>query len=818
MSALVSSESNMRPAKRSAPRGVALTLIIAAVALLAAWLAFPYDKPVSDLFRAHEAEWGGRHAIQEFLQMMRPLGKGDVLLLLAMLLGLWGRRRHAVEIVLALIIVSALVWPAKVIVGRERPWTQNYQSFPSGDTASIAAFCVPLVYAHPALLPVAAGAVVVVAGGRVFDGRHYPSDVLAGMAFGLAAGALALWFAGRWGGRVRLRRGWCAWLMLGLLAIQGVLWMTSYRSPPGVYAFLRAWGPAIAIALCARFIPVLVRRRRGAAARLLGTRRGRCVAVVAASLVVWAVLAFTSTQSTLWDRDEPRFAKATLEMVESGNYLYPTFNGSLRPDKPVLIYWLMSVPVRIFGATELACRFWAPLGIVAAGLLTFWIGGRFFGAAAGLLAMAIMATTPLALMSGTAATTDAVLLACITAAVAAFAWSLRRGARPWHIALMLVALILALLVKGPVGLVLPFLVMAVVYRMARGERQISGRYLLWAGLAATVAVLVFLAWAIPANIATGGMFEQKGIGIHVFGRILAPMERHGGNYLLYLPYYLAIIAAAFFPWTLYLPAALAALVRRQCSTLAGRALVIGWAAPVVVFMSLVATKLPHYILPAWPALALAVAVYAPRLDELKPPSAVVGWVRTGAGLFLVVGFGLAAGLILAPWFLPVPGLRIPMFSLGLAMFATTWCGWRLFSRNRHRTTVVFLAAAMMVFNLALAAGLLPPLESYKVSAPIAHAINRVIPRDVPVAVFKYNEPSLYFYLDRTPIVSLGSHQEVWQWANAPGRGVLVIPRADINAVRLQFGSLPLVLLAADAGYNYSNGRAVDLLVLERGGR
>ena len=97
-------------------------------------------------------------------------------------------------------------------------------------------------------------------------------------------------------------------------------------------------------------------------------------------LAVMSIYLFMATRATLWDRDEPRFARATVEMIESGNYLVPTFNNDLWPDKPVMFYWLMSLPIRLFGPTEFACRFFAAVGTALTCLLTIFVGQRLFGA------------------------------------------------------------------------------------------------------------------------------------------------------------------------------------------------------------------------------------------------------------------------------------------------------------------------------------------------------------------------------------------------------------------------------------------------------
>src|SRR5882672_5076989 len=85
--------------------------------------------------------------------------------------------------------------------------------------------------------------------------------------------------------------------------------------------------------------------------------------LAAALISIFALASWLTTRSTLWDQDEPRFSQATVEMLKSGQWLYPTFNGALRPDKPILIYWLMSIPVGIFGASEWALRVWAAIAL-----------------------------------------------------------------------------------------------------------------------------------------------------------------------------------------------------------------------------------------------------------------------------------------------------------------------------------------------------------------------------------------------------------------------------------------------------------------------
>lgn len=207
--------------------------------------------------------------------------------------------------------------------------------------------------------------------------------------------------------------------------------------------------------------------------------------------------------TTLWDRDEPRFARATVEMIESGNYLYPTFNGELRPHKPILVYWLMSLSMRVLGPTEVAARFWSPVGLALAAFFTFLAGRRLYSNRVGLAAMIALAINPLVALEALAATTDALLLAAMTGSLVAFVWIRADGPRAGTVACLVAGLAAGQLLKGPVGLVVPAGVMGATLIASWRTRPPRLGLLLTLGGAAIASVALFGAWAIPANAATG---------------------------------------------------------------------------------------------------------------------------------------------------------------------------------------------------------------------------------------------------------------------------------------------------------------------------
>jgi 4-amino-4-deoxy-L-arabinose transferase-like glycosyltransferase len=373
----------------------------------------------------------------------------------------------------------------------------------------------------------------------------------------------------------------------------------------------------------------------------------------------------------------------------------------------------------------------------------------------------------------------------------------------------------AQLTKGPIGLLIPLLGIGTMLWLNRRDLT-TMRLVLRALLVAVVVSLgIFLAWGIPANIATGGDFLHKGLGHHVLERAVKPIEGHGAFFFYSLPYYLLVIAGGFFPWTLFLPGALSALVRGKLASNACRALLLGWIVPTVVLMTFVGTKLPHYILPIWPGLALAVAAVIDRAQKCEIEASDAPWLKRGLWLFVPVGGLLALVLMVGPWFIPLAGIRGACLSLGLLLALMTVLGAREHQTRRYWSAASVLIIGFFLFQIALGSFLLPGLEKFKVSPAIAKAVTSRTGQKVPVVAYKYDEPSLIFYLDR-PLNVLEREDNVVAWAHEAGPGVLVIPRKILQSIESQYGALGLEEIGSARGYNYNTkGKQVDLLALRR---
>jgi 4-amino-4-deoxy-L-arabinose transferase-like glycosyltransferase len=537
----------------------------------------------------------------------------------------------------------------------------------------------------------------------------------------------------------------------------------------------------------------------------------------ALAVLFLALSLFVASRSTLWDRDEPRFARASSEMAASRNYLVPTFGGAVRPDKPILVYWLQCLSIRTFGKSEVAIRFWSAAAAAGAGLATRAIGRTLFTPAAGTRAMAILLTSPLLLLEAGAATADALLLLFTAAAMLAVARVLRGPARARDFLLFSAAVALGLLTKGPVGLAIPLLSAGAILAFGRSEVPSRGRLAGVLLLASAASFAVFLAWFLPADRAAGGLLWKEGFGRHVVGRMLHPMEGHGGPPLLTLPYYLPVILLGFSPWLLYLPIAIRDLAAGDLGGARGRIFLAAWLLPNLLLFSLVATKLPHYVLPVFPALALAVAaeIEAAAAKSSAESDRDRAWLRGGAWLFGTIAVAETACLVAAVFRMPPP-LRASAGALGAVVAASSAAALFFFRRRLPSKAAGAAFAGVVCAQIVIGAAVLPALEPYKPVPIVARAVRARFPAGVDVATFGFAEPSLDFYIGGPPIRRLASAEAILRWSAERGPGVLVTTREDLARIP-SAARVGLAELASRGGLNYARGRWIELVALTRPG-
>ena len=342
-------------------------------------------------------------------------------------------------------------------------------------------------------------------------------------------------------------------------------------------------------------------------------------------LIGAAVLLSGTHVLPLLDRDEPRFSRATVEMMERGDWVIPYFNGEYRFDKPPLTYWWMAIHHKIMGVSELSCRLHAVEATLLIAVWMFIRGRRWVGqvgASWGTLAWCINVQI---WQHGRLALADMPMILGLCLAMDGL-WTCLQGEaeeKKMGFWLLLGGLSLGFLAKGPIVIAIPLLAVIAFLCM----KDISWKDLnttRWL-LGVSLFLIVIGSWGIPALIKTQGLFAKVGLGEHVVERGVSAF-----NSRRYTPFfYLGTFFLSFFPWWLK-GKSLIGFCRNHFKEKAVRFLLIWAIAPVIIF-TFYSTQLPHYILPGFPALFLLLGAAISSVNVQKS----IPWGTIAASIALI---------------------------------------------------------------------------------------------------------------------------------------------------------------------------------------
>jgi len=541
-------------------------------------------------------------------------------------------------------------------------------------------------------------------------------------------------------------------------------------------------------------------------------------------LVLIGLVMFSPGLSSLpvIDRDESRFAQASVQMAESGDMVNIRFQDEARNKKPAGAYWAQTAFIKIFSKTG-ERRLWAQrlpsvLGALLAMLATYWagiamIGRRGAAIGAGLLGMCI-----LFIFEAHIAKTDAMLCASGAFVLVSLA-CLRQGAGRRYALLFWVAMGIGILLKGPV---IPAITLLTILTLAFWERHISDyqapwirRLFFWPG--PILCLLFILPWMVLIYQETNGQFFIDALGGDFGSKLISGQENHGaplGTYLLTLPIF-------FWPASLLLLPGLSFAVHavsrnKESNTAVVRAmrLALAWVIPYWIILEIVPTKLPNYLLPVYPALAIMCGGAVLTLfaaNQFK-------WTRRiGAVLFCLIGITLAAAL---PVFEASYGGN-PTWSyvmIGLALIAILMAACSIWIRKMHWTLISMLLCSVILMP-ATFGFLLPSLSDLSLANKVERALiakNKKLPREGGPLVLSPNftEPSLVYRLG-TQIVLGGKIK--FDTPFTPGTLLINDLKKPQNKIFLEkvkiAGNCTEILTHVD-GFNYVKGKAVDLQILE----
>jgi 4-amino-4-deoxy-L-arabinose transferase-like glycosyltransferase len=462
-----------------------------------------------------------------------------------------------------------------------------------------------------------------------------------------------------------------------------------------------------------------------------------------AIIFVYAALCFMPGigRVSLFDRDEPRFAEAAREMIARDSYLVPYFNNEPRLHKPPLIYWVMIGAYEVFGVNEFSAR----IGSAVAGVLTcfliYLLARRMFGSSVALLAGLIAASNVLMIVISRAATADSLQLLTLMITFWGF-WSIYKGDRRFSsYALLYGGLALGGLAKGPV-VISVFLLAALGIILVERRPALLKELKLLPGIPAAAAIVAL--WLIPANRETNGDFIRVGLGHHVFDRAFSEsMEGHSGPFF----YYVVLLPLTFAPWFALLPLSLRRMWRAP-GVERERLFLFVWAVAPFLLFSFLKTKLPHYILPSFPALAIMTAYGLDALIREKESIWKDSWGKAGIVLLIAAGVGVTVALAAFPFYAQLQPLKKVYLAPVLLLVVLLVCSINDLRNRRNGLFAVDLAGGMVLLVLALSLSYLPAMDKSSAAYVLAEKVRTNVREGDEIFSFGYREPTLVFYAQR----------------------------------------------------------------------
>ncbi|MGE0650680.1 MAG: ArnT family glycosyltransferase [Alphaproteobacteria bacterium] len=510
------------------------------------------------------------------------------------------------------------------------------------------------------------------------------------------------------------------------------------------------------------------------------------------------------------DRDEARFAQATRQMMESGDFVHIRFQEQSRDKKPAGIHWLQAAAVEVFAGGDTGAiwsyRLVSAFAASGAVLLLFALARPVAGAEAAFLAALALASCLLLAVEAHIAKTDAVLLGLVVAAQGALqrrytAARAGEAAAPGLAAGFWGALGASILIKGPVAPLIAGLTIATLLVADRGagsnRRFGAALHPLWGPL---LTVAIAAPWFVLSSLGESNFVAAAFTG-DLLPKLVGAHESHGGPPGMYL----ALVVITFFPASILLAPALAwGWLNRGDARVR---FALAWAVPAWLMFEAVPTKLAHYVLPLYPALALLIGLAATSesfTERLRRPGA-----RAWIALSSTVGVAIATALpaLLAHLSHRVPSeIWIAAAALAVAALAGGVWAWRA----RPAGALGLAALAVVPFVSITLALTLPALPIWPTRAAVDLVTRHRLTPGPPVAVAGYAEPSIVFALG-TQTVLTGGAGAARYLADRPGALALIenAETAKFTAALASHG-MKARRLGTASGFNTARGRVTRL--------
>jgi 4-amino-4-deoxy-L-arabinose transferase-like glycosyltransferase len=506
------------------------------------------------------------------------------------------------------------------------------------------------------------------------------------------------------------------------------------------------------------------------------------------------------------DRDEAHFAQASRQMLQTGNYFQIRFQDRTRFQKPPGINWLQAASVKIFSKAD-ASTIWpyrvpSLLSALLAVLLTYFFSRRLVGQKVAVLGSALLASTLLLVVETHMAVIDAALLTSVIIMEGAL-WQIYQAGLDnkqvhWGWALCFwLAMAYGLVLKG----VTPLVGILSIATLCLIERQIGWLRGLRPFKGFTLFLLLSLAWVLMVNQAEHSNYLMQMIHKDLLPKLKGGHESHGKPPL----FHLAILPLTFWPASLFLWQA-AVYAFRNCHHKTVKFL-LAWLLPTWFFFELMPTKLPQYVLPTFPAIALLCALAIRESGQTIKPGK---WLRLLQILWGVLSVGLALFLASLPYIFLHQGTLVSIILVVemtlITIAAVYFARQGLFQRAAFAVLLMALLSYPLVFSK-----LLPQLKPLWLTANLAELIDQnKISSDKPLLVVGFDEPSLVFYFNTQTLQFSDAKMARTSLQKDPSRLVIIEPAVFDDWID---GKMKLSILARTRGFNYSKGKWLELFIV-----
>jgi 4-amino-4-deoxy-L-arabinose transferase-like glycosyltransferase len=478
----------------------------------------------------------------------------------------------------------------------------------------------------------------------------------------------------------------------------------------------------------------------------------------------------------LWDTDEGMHAATSKDMVLGGDWITPTFNGKKFFDKPILYNWLAAFAFLVLGFTELAARL--PGAVLGLGcvLITYMLGRRIFGPTVGFLGAVILATSPEYIILSRAVVHDILLAFFITLSLFFFysGYSSNRH-RKRNLIFFFGACGFSVLAKGPVGVVLPVMIIG-LFLIIKGELRFLKEMQI--GWGAVVFLVVAAPWYILITLENGEYFRHFFIQQNLMNFFSSKAARHPEPFY----YYILFLLGGFFPWSLFLPLALIRSLRHRFKEMhEGTLFLLIWVCSIFLFFSVARSKLSPYILPLFPAAALLVGSLWHELLSGPTPGLHQGFLYSYIPLVVALLLGSAYFMIYPPSSLQTSfGINLTRLSflafvmVTIVVFSFLMFLWRHY-RLSFSANVGLVVAGIILFIVLIA----PLINPYRSTKKLARKLDAMMPPGKEFVFYRGLRESALFYT-RRQVVELIEETELIKYLTSNKGALCIIDRRDLD--------------------------------------